>query len=193
MVLQPIPALFWPVEDLAWGQRPVVLALPTAEGAPRERARLQMRRVARKVLGRLLAMPPDQVQLRSPPGHPVQLVASSQNIGLSFAHESGLSLLALRLDGPVGVDLLARHHVPEDWPVLAGAYFGPRTASQLAAVCPSDGKDAFARAWVSLEARLKCLGLPLTEWQGGIAARLDACTVVPVGLPEGWVGALAWP
>lgn len=191
MNLQPIPALFWPVEGLIRDQQPVVLALATVVGAPRERTRLQVRRVVREVLGRLLAMAPEQIELQSHPGHPLRLVAPLQDIGLCFAHESGLSLIAIRVDGPVGIDVLSRHQVPEDWPVLAREYLGPQIAAQLKVLSPEEGKEAFACAWVSLEARLKCLGLPLAEWQDERAARLETCTVAPVLLPEGWTGALA--
>jgi 4'-phosphopantetheinyl transferase len=189
---QPIPALLWPVESIAWGNQPVVLAVPTVMGTPRERTRLQVRRVVREVLSRLLALAPEQVELQGRPGHPLRFAAPLQEMGLSFAHESGLSLVAIRPDGPVGVDLMHRHQVPDDWPVLARDYLGPYVAAQLGAFAPEDGKGAFAHFWVSLEARLKCLGFPLDEWRIETADRLTACTVAPVVLPAGWIGALAW-
>jgi len=192
MSQQPISALLWPAEAVVWENRRVVLAVPTAESSPRERTRLQVRRVVREALSRLFAVTPEQIELHCKPGRAPQLGAPLPEAGLSFAHEDGLSLVAIRLDGPVGVDVMHRRQIPNDWPALARDYFAPRSAAQLFALSPEDGKYAFALSWVSLEAQLKCLGLPLDEWRSEKSDQFNACHVAPVVLPDGWIGALAW-
>jgi 4'-phosphopantetheinyl transferase len=59
----------------------------------------------------------------------------------------------------------------------------------LTVAAPADRPVAFARAWSEHEARLKCLGIDMGEWDDN--PLLAACRVAPLDLPAGLVGTLA--
>jgi 4'-phosphopantetheinyl transferase len=50
---------------------------------------------------------------------------------------------------------------------------------------------AFARAWSSHEACLKCLGMPLQEWSPALATRMRSCRLVEIALPSNYIGMAA--
>jgi 4'-phosphopantetheinyl transferase len=132
-----------------------------------------------------------QVSIVSAPGEPPRLAAPHEGIGLSIAHESGLSLVAIHAQGPVGVDVMQVIAMPDALDV-ALAYLGPEAAQALAER-PADQIDrAFAQAWTAHEARLKCLGMQLEEWHEGLDALLNACSLLALPLPAPWVAHLAW-
>jgi 4'-phosphopantetheinyl transferase len=97
-------------------------------------------------------------------------------------------LVAVNLDGPIGVDVV-HASAPDDWQAVARDYLGPQALAL--------GAAGFAPAWAALEARLKCCGLDLHEWSAEREQRLlAACLALPLALPcaaEAWVGALALP
>lgn len=146
---------------------------------------------------------PEQLVLHGTPGQPPWLQHPPlSGVGgaacfpartfLSFSHQPGYALAALSRTGPVGVDLMRVEALP-DWRELADDYLSPEVSRRLAGL-PPDGRDrAFAVAWTCLEAGLKCLGQPLTEWTPVLAARLAALHTLPLDLPAGWVGTLAVP
>lgn len=140
-----------------------LVALPTACGQQRDPARQQIRAAARAALAGLLDVAASQITLHSTPGQPPHAAVDGRVIGISFSHEDGLSLAALHLHGPVGIDILRIRELP-DWEALARDYLGPHCASALRAEAPEARPRALAQAWTAHEARLKCLGLQLTEW-----------------------------
>lgn len=176
------PVYHWPACKPAPEQRVFVLALlGAAPGRPEARAAARL--VARQALAAQLGLALDAVQLHAPPGQAPQILGRPE-IGISFSHEAGLSLVAVNLDGPVGVDVLAAE-APPDWAAVAHDYLGPQIL----------GAAGFASAWAALEARLKCCGLDLREWSAERETRLQAASLaLPLVLPCGadaWVGALA--
>ncbi|OYU25431.1 MAG: hypothetical protein CFE41_21430 [Burkholderiales bacterium PBB2] len=186
----PFPVCLWPECKPAPDQRVFVLALLGASsGRPEARldARAAARLAARQALAAQLGQPLDTVQLHAPPGQPPQ-VLGRPDIGLSFSHEAGISLVAVNLDGPIGVDVV-QASAPDDWQAVARDYLGPQSLAL--------GAAGFAPAWAALEARLKCCGLDLHEWSAERELRLlAACLPPPLALPcaaDPWVGALAWP
>lgn len=187
-----IPVPLWPcaVYDQA---RLLVFGVPLPPDTPRERARLQLRRVLRAVLAARLALAPEQLMLPRQPGRRPRLAPPHDGIGLSLAHAPGLSLLAIHLDGPVGIDLLRTAALPADWQQLARDYLGPARTRQLAALPPEHAAPAFAGHWAALEALLKCHGQPLAEWRDETERRLAACVLRPLALPGDWLGSVVLP
>jgi 4'-phosphopantetheinyl transferase len=166
--------------------------IETPETPLRESARRIVRAALREVLSSLLPAPCESPVLISVPGQPIRLAPPWADVGLSVSHEPGLSLLAINLDGPVGVDLLRVAAIPADIAV-ARDYLGPDIARTLAMLPTGQRPQHFARAWARFEARLKCQALELREWTPELAERLAACSVAELALPAGWVGAVAVP
>lgn len=159
----------------------------------REGARDLVREALQAHLPTLLSS--TQVKLLSEPGQAPRLAAPHEGVGISIAHESGLSLVAVHLNGPVGVDLMRVLDMP-DALVVAHAYLGPEVAEALEALPPHEQVQAFAQAWTAHEARLKCLGMPLEEWHEGLDAHLSGCELQPIDVslkaPAPMVAHLAW-
>ncbi|MGJ7918009.1 4'-phosphopantetheinyl transferase superfamily protein [Massilia sp. LXY-6] len=114
---------------------------------------------------------------------------------LAISHDGALSVAAISLHGPVGIDVtqIADPAAFPDWEPVARDYLGPDTAAALAALPPDERPAAFARAWSEREARLKYLGRELVEWSADGDHALDACRCLPLTLPEGYAGVLALP
>jgi 4'-phosphopantetheinyl transferase len=165
----------------------LLVAVDTPNTSIRDAARQQVRQVLRELLG-------DEA-LVSTPGQAIRLVRPGSKIGISVSHEIGLSLVAVNFAGPVGIDLM-RSLDSADWreqiPALAQDYLGPQIAQNLVSLPAAAQMRYFAEAWTQHEARLKCLGLGLQEWQPVLAERLSACHVEPLNLPSGYIGAVAY-
>ena len=171
----------------------LVISVVTPDSTLREAARAQMRGALREVLSLQLGCAPESIVLKSIPGQPLRIEQPShgQNIGLSISHEAGLSVVALRRSGPVGVDIL--RIAPEfDWQIVACDYLGPQAVRRIAIQPEPEQPLAFAREWTRLEAGLKCLGLALEEWNPALAQRLGSCHLMALDLPSGLCGAVAW-
>ncbi len=83
-------------------------------------------------------------------------------VATSFSYCENSGWIALRYGGPVGVD--ATRFAPfAEMESVARLYLGPAAATAIAASSSSPAR-AFALAWTSLEARLKCHGRGVTEW-----------------------------
>jgi len=114
-----------------------------------------------------------------------------RRVGVAISHDGELSVAAFRLDGgPVGIDVMQVIDVP-DWEPVARDYLGPGCAAALGHVPAAARADAFARAWSEREAMLKCLGMPLAEWDPAETDRLGTCTCRAIALPAGYVGTVA--
>lgn len=171
----------------------LVISVVTPDSTLRDAARAQMRDALREVLSVQLGCAPDSIVLKSIPGQPlrVEQPSHSQNIGLSISHEAGLSVAALRRNGPVGVDIM-RIAPAFDWQAVALDYLGPQAVRRIARQPEPEQPLAFAREWTRLEAGLKCLGLGLQEWSPTLAQRLESCRFRMLELPQGLCGAVAW-
>jgi len=167
--------------------------LKTPETPLRESARRIVRGALRETLANLLPAEGESLALISVPGQPIRLAPPWTDVGLSVSHEPGLSLFAINLDGPVGVDLLRIAALPADIDAVARDYLGLGTARTLAGLASGHQQHAFARAWTRFEACLKCEALDLREWTPELAERLAACRVAELAMPAGWVAAVAIP
>lgn len=183
----PIPVSFWPAEAVDPNASVFVLALRLDPALPRPQARAQLRAALRAALAARLGWPAEDITLNAAPGQAPRLEGpgKSAGIGLSFSHEAGLSLAAVNLRGPVGLDVV-RNETPPDWQAVAQDYLGPAVTAGLQA-------QDFPAAWAAHEARLKYHGQALREWRADQAPSLAACQGYALGLPPGWVGCLALP
>lgn len=182
----------WALADLRSKRALTVIRITAPDTAIRPAARAHIRVAVCDTLGSLLERPAASIPLHSQPGRSLVLDLPDTHIGLSLSHAEGLSVAALHVGGPVGVDVM--RVLPDalpDWLVVARDYLGPQTVDQLAAVAPAQRAWAFAQAWTRWEASLKCLGLALTEWTPALAQCLASCRITPLELPAPYCGALA--
>ena len=171
-----------------------VLSVPTPLTACRTDARHAIRHAVQHTLAAFLDRPAASVALLSRPGQAPQVAVSGAGpVHLSISHLPSFSVAAISLRGAVGVDVMAidAQSLP-DWADVARDYLGPLAAKALLQTPPHNHPAAFAQAWTTLEACLKCLGLGLTEWTPSLAARLPQCTIASLALPAGNCGALAF-
>ncbi len=170
-----------------------VISVTTPPAASRPEARLAIRNAIQHTVAAWLSQPLSAVTLLSSPGQPVQIIAPGAPLYVAISHMPGLSVAAICTHGAVGVDVMAldAQALPPDWAQVAHDYLGPLVTATLHQQPNTHRPGAFAQAWVSLEARLKCLGLGLTEWTPALGQRLDACDCWPIDLPQGGCGAVA--
>jgi phosphopantetheinyl transferase (holo-ACP synthase) len=173
------------VQDCSTGVLPAgwpplqVLALfpPRQPDAEPELARQTARRLARQlVVERFGAEAPGLLQGPR---------ATRHARAVSFSHEDGVSLVALCLNGTVGIDVVDLDSLalasPKELAVTAALYMGPQASAEVAAApTAAAARKRFALRWAGLEARLKCLGLDLDEWQPTRARSLCSVGVVQV-------------
>lgn len=164
-----------------------VLVIGVAAVLPRTEARLRLRAAARAAAATWLQMDANGIEVASTPGQAPRLLLAGRAAGLSFSHDEGISLAAIHLHGPVGIDVMRVQDIP-DWFTLARDYLGPQVAAELGA-CPAEQRPlALARAWAAREAALKYAGLQLTEWDG-VA---PACRLQALRLAAPYVATLAY-
>lgn len=177
------------------GVQVLALRAPRAHSAAlaRAAARQQARQLLRQRAGdafadRLLELP---AQLRG-----------AQRVSIS--HDTTVSLLAWCAAGAVGVDVCELASLAnastDELVATAALYLGPRVSIDIAAAAAGgQARATFALHWTALEARLKCLGMQLGEWQPEQARRLAAVSCVRIRPVDGdrlassqWVGCIAW-
>lgn len=185
------PPAHWPPLQLR------VLYPPRQPGAAPAQQRLAAQDLARQVLRQQLGADQTAQWLGLP-----RAARGAQ--ALSLSHEPGASLLAWCPSGAIGVDIVDLDSLaqacPHELADTAALYLGPDAAAAVAALpVASDARSCFARHWTRLEARLKCLGRELDEWQPARAAALSRTAAVPVHVPgrDGrlctrWIASVAW-
>lgn len=184
------------VEALRGAQGLTVIRVNTPNTELRQAAREHMRSAVRELLAVLLQQPAATLPLVAQPGQALILDLPGTPIGLSVSHASGFSVAAVHRHGTVGVDVMrigeGADSMP-DWETVARDYLGAQAVARIHQVTPAQRACAFAREWTALEARLKCLGMGLTEWTPALQQRLATCTVTRLSVPDGLCGALAVP
>jgi 4'-phosphopantetheinyl transferase len=173
-----------------------VLVIGLAGQEEREAARLAIREAIAAELALFTNLPPQRIALHTPEGQvPYALLDTPEGqhrAHLAISHDGALSLAAISLRGPVGIDVTLVMDIP-DWEAVARDYLGPVVTAALAALPAEQRAQAFARAWSEREARLKYLGRELVEWSIEADGPLAACRCLPLALPEGYAGILALP
>ena len=178
------PVYWWPFTELAAPDGIVVIGIEGDGDRPRARVRIR-----EAIHDALLALTGEAVTLHGDAGEaPFAIDIDGRRIGLSISHEGALSIAALNLHGAVGVDML-HTQLPADALAVTLDYLGPDAAQALTVAEPDARPAVFAAAWTDHEARLKCLGIDLGEWDDNPA--LLACKVYTLALPEGLIGTLA--
>ena len=171
--------VFWSTDD--------VLVIGIVPPPSRIEARAQLRQVVREALAQWLKLDSEAISMESTPGAPPRLLLEGRSVGLSFSHDEGISLAAIGLHGPVGIDVMRVQDIA-DWFHLARDYLGPQVTAELVACTDAQRPLALAQAWTAREAVLKCAGLPLAEWSG-VA---PACRLQALALPAPYVATLAY-
>jgi len=169
----------------------VVATIATPETRLRDRARSMVRATLQTLLAEKLGTAAETIRLISQPGHPMRLAPPWSHVGISVSHEAGLSMMAIHLGGAIGIDLLHFDAPLPDIPALSRDYLGPVASAELAALATERQQKAFAQAWCRFEAKLKCLGLPLSEWTPAVESRMAACSLTDLPMPPGWAAAIA--
>ena len=165
-----------------------VLVIGISGALPRTEARQRIRHSVREAVAQWLAIDMESISVESQPGHAPRLLLPGRAAWLSISHDDGISLAAIHLHGPVGIDVMRVIAVP-DWHEVARDYLGPQMAAHLRA-CPDAQRPlALAQAWTAREAALKCAGRELAEWDGVALA----CHVQAVKMQVGFAAMLATP
>lgn len=175
-----------------------MISVVTPHTENRTHARVAIRTALRELLAAYWQRPTDSIRLSNHAGRAPALLSPANALGISISHAPGCSVAAIHLQCAVGIDVM---RTEVDLPGSDGAaaevyrlahdYLGPATRWLLAQTAPTERTAAFAQAWSQLEARLKCLGLGLTEWTPALGQALDRCKVMVLDLPHTLCGALA--
>lgn len=175
---------WWPFGELVAPDGVIVIGVEGDGDRPTARVRIR-----EAIHDALLALTGESVTLYGEAGEaPWAIDSAGKRIGLSISHEGALSIAAINLSGAIGVDML-HTQLPHDALAVTLDYLGPDAAQALTVAAPEQRPAAFATAWTDHEARIKCLGIDLGEWDDNPA--LAICTVSPLDLPEGLIGTLA--
>ena len=195
MYTRSLNVLAWPAHEalrkLKRSDGIFVIGIATTPTNDRTAARRQIRAALGEALAVLGGGDASRIEFNTGPGRPPQLTRSS--IGVSISHEVGMSVAAIYLHGAVGIDIVRRDTVARsaaDWLMLARDYLGPAALERINDAEPIQRQTIFATEWTAQEARLKCRGLGLVEWNA--APKLIAEFVVhPLVLPQSLIGMLA--
>ncbi|WP_409026703.1 4'-phosphopantetheinyl transferase superfamily protein [Janthinobacterium sp. SUN098] len=142
-----------------------VLVIGIVPPPSRMEARAHLRQAVREAAAQWQNLDVGEITVESTPGAPPRLLLAGRAASLSFSHDEGLSLAAIGLHGPVGIDVMRVQDIA-DWFHLARDYLGPQVAQELAAGPDAQRPRRLAQAWTAREAALKCAGKPLAEWDG---------------------------
>ncbi|WP_170304211.1 4-phosphopantetheinyl transferase [Duganella radicis] len=171
--MKPLAVHLWPGPTPAPQDGLFAILIRTAPSpALREAARRGIRLAAREALAAVLRIPVADIAIASTPGAPprILLAGAPSRIGISISHETGHSLAAINLRGPIGADLMYVQAIP-DWPAIARDYLGPKAAGLKT---PAE----YTQAWTQREAALKCHAQQISEWQADLPGE-----AIPLVLP----------
>jgi 4'-phosphopantetheinyl transferase len=151
---------------------------------------LAARGLLRWVLGGYLRQDPATLRFRSGANGKPWLVDSGVQFNLS--HTRGLALLAVAIDGAVGVDVERVHAVP-DYQDLAHHFFSDAERRVLAGCSRAEAELGFFRCWTRKEAYLKARGdglaIPLAAFDVPLGTTEEPCPVIsrePAPEARGW-------
>jgi 4'-phosphopantetheinyl transferase len=143
---------------------------------------LVARGLARRLLSRFVAIPPEALAFAlGPNGKPELANAGPSRLRFNLSHTEGLVIVAVAEGVDIGIDV--------EWPRrrarmldIAERYFHPVEVAALCALPPSRRRERFFALWTLKEAYIKARGLgvpaPLRQfwldWQGrGVRVRFD--------------------
>ena len=139
----------------------------------------------RVVLGRYLSEAPGAIAFELGPQGKPELAGRPRRLRFNLSHSGELALVAVSSARPVGVDV-ERIDDRRDILALAAHSLEPSAAAAVRETPPERRVDAFYRAWVEHEARLKCHGGGL-----GSPAPTTPVAVAPLRVGGGYAAAVA--
>lgn len=163
-----LPVRLWPSQQETakadfLNEHTVVFGLVLPQGFPRDAARQELRLIACQFLSDCFQVSPDHLEFHNEPGKKSRIYLHGKEIFTSLSHEDGLSVIAFSLLQVPGVDIVKAD--PDfNWPDIAHLYLGERKTRKILELPAAQRLHQFALAWSMLEAKLKCLGMPLTEF-----------------------------
>ncbi|MBC7686240.1 MAG: 4-phosphopantetheinyl transferase [Bdellovibrionales bacterium] len=174
-----------------------VIGLHHADGVTREQARIRIRAALAELAAALLQVAAARVTIHSAPACAPRILVDAGPVqaGISISHDGDWSFGAVFLNGAVGLDAM-RVGLTPDWKAVARDYLGLEAVLAIASAPAAAQAGAFSHAWTALEAHLKCVALPLSEWrplEGDVvrfALQAPPGFVATVALQVGRVGPL---
>ena len=139
----------------------------------------------RNILGKYLAIPPEQVNLRIAEGGKPRLEATPPPLYFNLSHAGSLALLAIREDCDIGIDIEHPRPIP-GMERIARRMFSDREIAGLES--KNWPQDLFFRTWSHMEARQKCLGRGVF----GEVAGADIVQTEGFSLGLDYYAAVAW-
>lgn len=171
------------------------------------------RGILRKLLSHYVGVPAANLRIESDlQGKPALADPSFLPVQFNVSHTSGMALLAVTVEHPVGIDVERIDRAVRDHDIAA-RYFSPRESAYLASLFPDHRTREFLTYWTCKEAYLKMRGIGLS---GGLAQceialdpdgvkaevsltnapdRNNECSLFRVNAGQEHIGALAvsWP
>jgi phosphopantetheinyl transferase len=180
MNLPPKLIFEWPeLPPLPATGQPILIRVITS--ASRTAARQELRTVVRQILTTWSDLAPEQLPLdESPRGPQWHGLLAGHPLDISLSYCEGEAWIGFIRGGTIGVDAVSIESIAEA-ETAARHYLDPDARASIRQ--SREPAQTFALEWTKLEARFKCLKLPLTEWnaaQAGIFANL-ACQEVLLG------------
>ena len=192
----PMVIYSWPesAASIPINQSLIVIGVFTPPTILRAQARKLVRIAIKQVLAAKLACPVTEIKLSTQAGQGLKLLQPKQMIGLSVSHESGLSLIAINMNGKVGVDLINIITIPNinEIDALANDYLGVKTAQHLFNLQPEQQSMAFAIAWTEFEAHLKYQEKNLSEYDSANILQTSNVIARQLTMPEGYIGTVVF-
>lgn len=167
----------WPEQTVALdgdGYALVFLTLPADSN--RAAARQYARKALRQLLGDLLERSAEEVVLREGTHGPV-LESTAPDIRISLSYAGDRCLIGLATGRSLGVDIVSVEDIPEI-EALSRLYLPTIDTHALLATPAGERSETFALAWAQMEARSKCLGLPIDEISQQREQALNRCQLV---------------
>ncbi|MBC3876810.1 4'-phosphopantetheinyl transferase superfamily protein [Undibacterium sp. FT79W] len=174
-------------------QSNVVICLSFPQNLQRETARQQLHLAITELLMQAFSCTAEQIRLIRVAGSRLQCFIATQEIFISVSHEPGLSVAAISQKQLPGIDLMAVKAM-DDWQDVADIYFSPQQIAALQQAQDDERAALFAQYWTMMEARFKCAGIAMTEYDEHVQQQMasalkDSCSYA-LTLPAGYIGTL---
>lgn len=174
-------------------QSNVVISLSFPQNLQREVARQQLHLAITELLMQAFSCAAEQIRLIRVAGSRLQCFVAGQEIFISVSHEPGISLAAISQKQLPGIDLMAVKAM-DDWQDVADIYFPPQQIAALQQAQDDERAVLFAQYWTMMEARFKCAGIAMTEYDEHVQQQMESalkdCCSYALALPAGYIGTL---
>lgn len=117
----------------------------------------------RRLLGRYLGIPAEQVCFGYGPRGKPFVAANQTALRFNLSHSHGRAMFVFAHGRDVGIDLEAGARLGDDWPGLVRRVFSAREQALLAALPPEARRAGFLNGWTRKEAYLKATGLGIVD------------------------------